>query len=50
MHQMDLVYEGLVKNGNGITLQDAEQLLTNLQDVMAEALSAVTQTNDESDD
>jgi len=50
IHQMDSVFEGLVKTSTGITIQDAEQLLTNLQDVMTEALSAVTQTSNESDD
>jgi ABC-type multidrug transport system fused ATPase/permease subunit len=50
IHQMDIVFQGLVKNEDGIAIQEAEQLLTNLQEVMTEALSAVTQTSSELDE
>jgi hypothetical protein len=50
IHQIDALFEELLRKGDGITVQDVEQLLNNLQDAVAEAMSAITTTNIESDD
>ena len=42
IHQVDAVFEEIAGSNEGITIQTAEQLLNNLQEAMAEAMSSVT--------
>ena len=50
IHQVDAVFEGLVGNSDETTSEVAEKLLNNLQDAMAEAMSAVTSLSNELED
>lgn len=42
IHQVDTVFEEIAGSTEGITVQTAEQLLDNLQEAMAEAMSSVS--------
>ncbi len=42
IHQVDAVFEEIVGSSEGITVPIAEQLLSNLQDAMAEAMNSIT--------
>jgi hypothetical protein len=42
IHQVDAVFEEIIGNGRDFTHQEAEQLLSNLQDAMSDAMSAIS--------
>jgi len=44
VHQIDSVFEELIRNGKGISPQTAEQLLNNIQDTMTDAMNAISAT------
>ena len=50
IHQVDVVFEELLGNNDEINPEIAERMLNNLQDAMAEAMSAVTALSTELED
>jgi hypothetical protein len=50
MHQMDAIFEGLYSSEKEIDLTMAGQMLSHLQDIMAEGMSAITQVTNDADE